>query len=76
MLALDWGTPVDLDQGTIWIHRTVTRVTSVGLKEHGRDAPDTPSDWVMAIWKRRYEASTSEWCVPSSIGTLRDPDNT
>ncbi|MEU3624087.1 tyrosine-type recombinase/integrase [Amycolatopsis coloradensis] len=82
LLALDWDTSVDFDQGTIWIHGTVIRVTGVGLivqdytKSPAGMRRIRPPAWVVDILKQRHESLTSEWCFPSSTGTLRDPDNT
>jgi len=82
LLALDWETSVDFDGGTIWIHGTVIRVTGVGLivqdytKSPAGMRRIRPPAWVMDMLGRRCAAATSQWCFPSSTGTLRDPDNT
>ncbi|PWV74063.1 Integrase [Prauserella marina] len=82
LLALDWETSVDFDKGTIWFHGTVIRVTGVGLvvQDHTKSPAGMrrvrPPGWVMDIFKRRHAVSTSPWCFPSTVGTLRDPDNT
>jgi integrase len=82
LLALDWASSVDFDQGTIRFHGTLIRLPGVGLfvQDHTKSPAGMrtirPPAWVMEILKRRHSESESEWVFPSSRGTLRDPDNT
>ncbi|SEP46460.1 site-specific integrase [Amycolatopsis saalfeldensis] len=82
LLALDWATSIDFDDGTIYFHGTVIRVKGVGLivqpytKSPAGMRRIRPPSWVMDVLKGRYATATSEWAFPTSIGTLRDPDNT
>lgn len=81
LLALDWETSVNFDQGTIKFHGTVIRITGRGLFVQDHTKSDAgmrtirPPSWVVDILKRRHAESSSPWVFPSSTGTLRDPDN-
>jgi integrase len=82
LLAIGWAMSVDFDQGTIWFHETVIRVTGQGLvvQDHTKSPAGMrtikPPAWVMGVLKRRFVESESPWVVPSAAGTLRDPDHT
>ncbi|MFD9893531.1 tyrosine recombinase XerC [Amycolatopsis sp. NPDC059027] len=82
LLALDYETSVDFDDGTIYFHGTVIRIKGVGLvvqpytKSPAGMRRVRPPGWVMEVLKRRFAESLSPWAFPSTRGTLRDPDNT
>lgn len=82
LLALDWETSIDFEEGTIYFHGTVIRVKGVGLvvqpytKSPAGMRRIRPPAWVMDILKQRCAESRSPWAFPSAAGTLRDPDNT
>ncbi|MFE3179074.1 tyrosine-type recombinase/integrase [Amycolatopsis sp. NPDC059090] len=81
LLALDWETSIDFEDGTVYFHGTVIRVKGVGLvvqpytKSPAGMRHIRPPAWVMDILKQRCVESRSPWAFPSSTGTLRDPDN-
>lgn len=81
LLALDWP-DVDDTAGTIAIHGTVIRAAGVGLRVQPHTKSDagmrtiSPPSWVMELLRRRHATSFGNWVFPSTVGTLRDPDNT
>src|SRR5262249_37510597 len=81
LLALTWAN-VDLDAGTISIEGTVIREPGAGLfvQQHTKSMAGMRTirlpDWAVAILRRRSAAAMAEWVFPSTVGTLRDPDNT
>ncbi|MDQ3404671.1 MAG: tyrosine-type recombinase/integrase [Actinomycetota bacterium] len=80
LLALD-VTKADFDSGTLAIEGTVIRVKGLGLvvqphtKSEAGMRTIRPAQWTMEILRRRVERG-SLVIFPSSVGTLRDPDNT
>lgn len=82
LLALDWDSSINFDQGTVTFSGTVIRVTGRGLfvQDHTKSVAGMrtirPPSWVMDILKRRHADAESPWVFPTTTNTLRDPDNT
>jgi integrase len=80
LMALDWS-KIAFGAGTVQIAGTVIRVKGAGLvvqphtKSEAGMRTIRPPAWVMEILQRRHGERTCEWVFPSSVDTLRDPDN-
>jgi integrase len=81
LLALTWD-KIELDTGAVKIEGTVIRERGVGLyvQPHTKSAAGMRTirlpDWAVEILRKRAKDAIGEWVFPSTVGTLRDPDNT